>query len=83
VTQTFARILRDTRHDDEQLLGCRNAEERAFGGWKMGFVAASEENGSFFEQIATALRGDCDLETLLRATQGLRYAELSPEPSAS
>jgi hypothetical protein len=51
VEDTFERIQTDERHGDVSLLAFEPAPSRAFQGWSMGFVGASPEDASRFEQI--------------------------------
>ena len=52
VEAVFERIQQDERHGDVSLLSVGPVTDRAFGGWSMGFVGASESGRARFAAMA-------------------------------
>jgi hypothetical protein len=64
VTTLFSRIERDPRHDRVMLLSRKDAAERNFGAWSMGFVAVEQAaaNPPGFVRLLEARSSFLDLQ---------------------
>jgi Sensors of blue-light using FAD len=48
VNATYAKILKDPRHRNSEVLSASEIEKRQFLGWSMGYVLTSEQNRKLF-----------------------------------
>ncbi len=48
VNNTYAKILKDSRHVNSMILSCQEIKKRQFLGWSMGYVLSSEATRPLF-----------------------------------
>lgn len=58
VNALYHRILKDVRHKDPAILDLTEIAVRQFGGWSMGYIAATQENRQLFLKYSSTAEFD-------------------------